>query len=540
MAIRTFRTNIEAAHFPLLTSYFGRSVAVRSPDDGDYIVTDSFSGTAANDEIGIIQPIYMHNVMPVSHGLQSVHYKVRLDNGLLTNFDFDQAIILRTQSEHEHILAPAQGINYVTKDSKTWTATASPDSIKRGGLVTKAYVGQRTFVAYQKGGVFEYSNEFGALIPVTLTGVNANEFDGICYSNNFMLGYTSDTVYWSSTLNPTDFTPSLSNGAGSSKLTFARGAIVSVLPIHNGYVIYTTRNAISAYWTGDLQAPWVFREIPGAAGIVTNEHVSHDSNYAAHFAWTTSGFMQISKEGGVVSFPEITDFLTCGRLEEYIGNVNKTGKGTPEFAGAGSVSETQFNLNACSNQLATWTYETPLRVKVAFVGSRFITVSYGMKGRLTHALVYDLALKRWGKLRVNHVDIFEYHTAGEELAFDVKHTFGVLQEDGTILTVDFTHDTAAPDSVVLFGRVQHNRSSMTTLLNVSFDGVIYKTTNVRFMPSIDGATNLPDYYPKCLIHNNNTIKVGGRVTARNFLVKLHGQFSISNMEIQAESNQGDR
>jgi hypothetical protein len=88
--------------------------------------------------------------------------------------------------------------------------------------------------------------------------------------------------------------------------------------------------------------------------------------------------------------------------------------------------------------------------------------------------------------------------------------------------------------------VQHNRSSMTTLLNVSFDGVIYKTTNVRFMPSIDGATNLPDYYPKCLIHNTNTIKVAGRVTARNFLVKLKGQFSISNMEIQAESNQGDR
>jgi hypothetical protein len=540
MAIREFRCNIEAAHFPLLSSYFGRSVAVRSPDDGDYIVTDSFSGTAANDEIGIAQPIYMHNVLPVSHGLQSVGYKVELDNSMLDNTDFDQAIILRTRNEQQHILAPAAGRNYVNKFGTNWNTGVPSAAIKLGGIVTKAYVSQRTFICYERNGIFEYDPTTGVLNPVLLNGVTDTDFDGICYSNNFLIAYTSDTVFWSSTLDPLDFQPSLSNGASSSKLTFVRGAIVAVLPIHNGFVIYTTRNAVSAYWSGELQAPWVFREIPGAAGITSTEHVSHDSNYGAHFAWTNSGFMQISKEAGVVSFPEITDFLTCGRLEEYIDDVNHKGKGTAEFASTAMASETQVRFNSGGENLAVWKYTTPLKIKMAFIGSRFICISYGMNNQLTHILVYDLALKRWGKLRASHVDVFEYHNPVAEIATTVKHSFGLLRADGTILTVDFAHDVLSPDSVLLFGRIQHSRSAMTTMLSASFDGIIYKSTKARFIPSFDGATSLPDYYPVCVIHNNNTLKVAGRLTAKSFMLKLAGSFSISNLQVQVESAQGDR
>lgn len=540
MAIRDFRCNIKAAHFPLLTNYFGRSVAVRSPDDGDYIVTDSFSGTAANDEIGIAQPIYMHNVMPASHGIQSVGYRQELDYSLQNKTDFDQAVILRTKNEQQHILVPAQGRNYVNKTGVTWATNISPNAIKLGGHVTKAYVSQRTFIAYQRNGIFEYEASTGTLNGVAFNGVTDTEFDGICYSNNFLIAYTSDTVFWSSTLDPLDFQPSLSTGAGSSKLTFVRGAIVAVLPIHNGFVIYTTRNAVSAYWTGDLQAPWVFREIPGAAGITSPEHVTHDSNYAAHFAWTTSGFMQISKEAGQVSFPEVTDFLTCGRVEDYIDDINNTGKGTAEFAGGNVASETQLRFNAGSENLCIWRYATPLKIKLAFISSRYVVISYGMQDELTHAVVYDIALKRWGKLRIAHTDIFEYHNPAEELALSVKHSFGVLQKNGNIVTVDFANDISSTDSVVLFGRIQHSRSAMTTMLSATFDGIIYKDTKARFLPSFDGATSLPDYYPMCVIHNINTIKVAGRFTAKNFMIKLAGSFNISSLQFQVESAQGDR
>jgi hypothetical protein len=154
--------------------------------------------------------------------------------------------------------------------------------------------------------------------------------------------------------------------------------------------------------------------------------------------------------------------------------------------------------------------------------------------------VYDLALKRWGKLRASHVDVFEYHNPVAEIATTVKHSFGLLRADGTILTVDFAHDVLSPDSVLLFGRIQHSRSAMTTMLSASFDGIIYKSTKARFIPSFDGATSLPDYYPVCVIHNNNTLKVAGRLTAKSFMLKLAGSFSISNLQVQVESAQGDR
>ena len=340
--------------------------------------------------------------------------------------------------------------------------------------------------------------------------------------------------------NPTDFKPSLATGSGSSKLTFVRGAIVAVLPIHNGFVIYTTQNAISAYWSGDGTSPWVFREIPGSSGITNPEHVSYDSNYGSHFAWTTSGLMQVSKEAGVLAFPEITDFLTSGRLEDYIGDVNKSGQGTCEYAFRQLSSEKQIYFNPDAENLIAWSYEGQLKIKVGFVGSRYVAISYGMNERLTHILVYDLALRRWGKLRIDHVDVFQYNRPSEQLNFGVKHSFGILQANGTILSVDFTHSAECTDSVLLFGRIQHSRAQQTTLYSVELDGIIYPDTRLTWLPSFDGATVLPDYNPTCVIHNNNTIKSAGRFTAKNFVVKVSGAFSLSNLQFMVESAAGGR
>ena len=540
MAIRVFRCNLKASRFPLLTHYFGRSVASRGPDDTDYVVTDSYTGTAANDEIGIPMPIYMHNVVPVSHGLQSVGYVTNLDYANAEETDFDQAIVLRASNENTHLLVPASGRNYINYNGTTWNPQYPNTIIKYGGPVTKAYVQQRTFVCYRRNGVFEYNSVTNVLDPIVLNGITDTELDGICYSNNFLIAYTSDTVFWSSVTDPTDFIPNLSNGANSSKLVFARGAIVSVLPIHNGYVIYTTHNAISAYWSGNLNAPWVFREIPGSAGITNPEHVSHDSNYDKHFAWTTSGLMQISKEGAILTFPEITDFLTCGYMEDYIGDVNPTGQGTKEFVPWWLAAEKQLKFTSKVDNLMCWKYQGQLRIKVAFVGSRYVAVSYGVAGQLTHILVFDLALRRWGKLRINHVDVFEYTMPGEQLNFNVKHSFGILQANGTIQTVDFTHEARATDAVILYGRVQHQRAAQSILYSTEVDGVLKEDLRLTWLPTYDGATLLPDYHPMPVIKNSNTVKYSGRFTARSFVIKILGSFSLSNLQFNLESAGGNR
>lgn len=540
MAIRNFRLNVKAAHFPLLSSYMGRSVAMRSPDDSDYVVTDSYTGTSANDEIGLGQPIYMHNVMPVSHGLQSVGYKVELDNSDNSKVDFDQALILRSRNETRHILVPARGANYININGTTWSDTSSPGDIKLGGFVTRAYVGQRTFVCYQQQGIFEYDSDSHLLRPITLTGATDSEFAGICSSNNFLLAFTSDTIFYSSIIDPLDFVPDLSTGAGSSKITFLRGAIVAVLPIHNGFVLYSTVNAVSAYWTGELSSPWVFREIPSSAGIVSPEHVSADSNYGNHFAWTTSGFMQIGKEAAVINAPEVTDYLTCGRLEDYIGEINSAGQGTEDLVADCMAAEKQLNFNSDPNGLKNYSYEGQLKIKLAFIGTRYLAISYGINNKLTHILVSDLALKRWGKLRIAHTDVFEYQNPAVEGRFDVKESFGILQANGTIQSVDFRLSTRATDSILMFGRIQHSRANMTTLYATELTGIIYKNTQVRWIPSFDGSTLLPEYGPVCIMHNDNMIKSAGRFTAANFVLKVTGGFSIATIQCQVESASGNR
>ena len=539
MALRTFRCNIKAAHFPLLSSYLGRSVASRSPEDSDYVVTDAYSGAAANDDIGLAQPIYMHNVMPVSHGLQSVGYATELDNSLSPYTNFDQVLVLRTANEHPHLFVPGAGVNYINSTGEDWVAQNPQSATKLGGHVTKAYSYQRSFVCYKRNGIFEYNSITKTLDPVVLAGVNANQIDGICYSNNFLILYTDDTVYWSSVLDPTDFVPSISTGSSSEKLIFARGAIVNVLPIHNGFVVYTTHNAISAYWTGDLTSPWVFREIAGSAGITNPEHVSHDSNYAAHFAWTTSGFMQLNKEGGVATFPEVTDFLTCGMLEEYIGDVDGFAKGVKERAGF-LVAQTAQPLNSCANILERQTYEVPLRIKVAFIGSRYVAISYGKTTKLSHILVYDLALRRWGKLRIKHSDVFQYTNPSKQLSFGVRESFGVLQDNGNILTVDFSHDAQVTDAVLLFGRIQHGRNQVCTLMATEVDGILATNIKLDWIPSFDGATMLPAVTPLPVISNANMLKVAGRHTALNFVARLVGGFSLSSLQVSLETASGDR
>ena len=107
------RFNLKASRFPMLSQFFGPSVAIRSNGDTDYIVTDAYSGTAANDELGIAQPIYMHNVLPVSHGYQSVDFKTVLDNFCENQGDFDQVIQVEDFNGMNHMLSPAGGQNFV-------------------------------------------------------------------------------------------------------------------------------------------------------------------------------------------------------------------------------------------------------------------------------------------------------------------------------------------------------------------------------------------------------------------------------------------
>ena len=145
-----------------------------------------------------------------------------------------------------------------------------------------------------------------------------------------------------------------------------------------------------------------------------------------------------------------------------------------------------------------------MKVKLAYVSSRYLAVSYGVAS-LTHMLVYDTALRRWGKLAKAHVDVFtisEALTAGGYIEFDDmvvsaasvlipanetkiqtasflsnQETFAVMAADGSIEVVDFNFiGTPALQAVCVFGRIQLRRGRDSALHEVFLEGLTAAAT----------------------------------------------------------------
>ena len=65
---------------------------------------------------------------------------------------------------------------------------------------------------------------------------------------------------------------------------------------------------------------------------------------------------------------------------------------------------------------------TEFPTKVTLISNRWLVLSYQVNQQnigFSHALVFDIALKRWGKLKQDHVDCFSFNspdlTAKEQL-----------------------------------------------------------------------------------------------------------------------------
>ena len=83
--------------------------------------------------------------------------------------------------------------------------------------------------------------------------------------------------------------------------------------------------------------------------------------------------------------------------------------------------------------------------KVKLVASRYLVISYGVF-EFTHAIIYDLALKRLGKVKITHADVFEY--VGEQTEAS-KESIAFLLGTGEVKTLDFSATADASGVLVL-------------------------------------------------------------------------------------------
>src|SRR6266571_4721409 len=374
-----YRANTASQHFPFLSIHHGRTVIVPKQDQA--FKSNIIQNPADEDkDIGIPQAYYMHNVMPTNQGLQSIGFIKKL-NGISGHTDFDNIFLLRDSSENKFLYSPSGGQNYIFDgDNNFWLSTL-PLTIPSDAIVTVAYVGGNTYIFIKKLGIFQYDTVTKTLLPVTLIGVVPTLLNGICSSSGFLIAFDDFTVYRSQATSVLNFTPDPSLGSGSSIPEDVKGPIIACLPITNGFIIYTTKNAVGATFSQNIRYPFIYAEISGSSGILQPEHVSWQHNGDFHYAWTQAGLMKVTKSQAQLVFSDVTDFLTQKLFEDY-----------------DEVADVFILTKLIS----------PIQIRLNVIERKFFVISYGISS-FTHALVYDIGYKRWGKIKLLHVGAFEFY-----------------------------------------------------------------------------------------------------------------------------------
>lgn len=542
MAKYRFQGALNAASFPLVSSFQSRTV-VQPQLDTNVKTNQAFYGTQESADYSIPQLLYCENVLPTAEGLMSVGYTDVIE-GIPGETDFDQVITLRDADENTFLFVPAGGKNYIYNALTGLWESTNPISAE-GIQVSRAYVNGRTFVCYSGVGIYEYDSGAGTFLPVTVLGLSADQLQGIGSSNNYLLVYDSITVHWSSLINPLDFVPSLTTGAGFAIPQDVKAGITAILGTAGGFLICTSKNVVAAVYSQNSRAPFNFKEVANSGGIQTYEQTTLDQTSGMQYIWGTAGLQSLTAQKADILSAELNDFL-AGRVWERWDRESKQLK----FERDGSI---EFS------------------VKLAYVGSRYLVISYATGGAaiFDYALVYDTALKRWGKLKVDHVDCFYfgYPALVGDLSYDElagtsydalsltsydgladgvrpfqpsKAALAFLKPDGSVKLATPDYNKQDQAGVVIFGKFQLTRARLMTIQKLSLEG-IYGTNDlvVTAIASSNGKALDTASPMQCLYAGDQVKEYARRLTGLNVSLAVEGSFALTSYLLEV-TNDGDR
>lgn len=532
MAQIPFRANLANDDIPLLSSLMGRTV-IMGKTDQDYELEVN-SQNKLQKEKQIPQAYYVHNVMPSGQGYQSIGYLDKIPKHSSAT-DFRGAFTIRDADENKTLFSPSGGRNYVfDRNFNSWRSV-NPQAGAESKLVTVAYVDGRTFIFYEKTACYEYDKILQAFIEVPLTGLIVTNINGICSANGFLLAWDdTNNIYRSQAAAVTDFTPDAALGSGSGIPEDIKGKIVVLLPITNGFIVYTTANAVGAIFQQNIRYPFIYREVEGSSGIVSADHVSWQDNLGEHYVWTIAGMQKLNKSKAVNIFPEITDFLVSKVFEDY------------------DIITDTFTITKLTTQI---------KLHVTVVGARFIVVSYGTGTQFTHAIVHDLAFKRFGKLKIDHVDCFQFFVPnlsgeitwamlaglswsdlGETTWSDfltqvstqetAKEILAFLGKDGQVRVANFDLNHTGDDGVIVLGKYQFVRERLIQLDEIHLEN-IDETANFELvlLSSMNGKTISRISTPFLAINDGQYRKYQSSELATNHSLAAKGTFHLGSLQL---------
>lgn len=436
-----YRGNLSAKIFPFISDFWGQTIIVPGQDQN--FQRQITSAEDPDKDRGVPQLYYCHNVLASAQGFQSVGYTEPV-MGFINEVSFQNPIVLRdTLGVAVFFVQTIDGRNFVLPFGNTSWQAINIIPGTAGKLVTTAYVDGQSYVFFANTGCYTYDSVSNTLIGVALTGLDITQVIGITASAGYILAWTANQVLWSSTIDPTDFIPSLITGAGGGGVEAAKGNITACITHQLGFIVYTTDNAVAAVYSGNSRFPFNYKELVSSGGLADIRLVSGDSSTSNQYGYTTSGLQLIAMTGTQTIMPEVTDFIAGGLFEDFDDD-------TLTLVQTELTSTMKKALNTISN--------------------RYLIISYGIES-FTHALVYDISMKRFGKLKCPHVAVFEWQVLTPEVTETPRTSIGLLQKDGTVKVVDFTFDSPNSTGTMLLGKFQYVRSRTLQLEEAVFESI---------------------------------------------------------------------
>lgn len=541
MAQFQYSGNLNAANFPFSASFKGRSV-IRPGSDQNPGPFRYFGGRTVDQGSNIPQCYYAENITPTEQGYKSVGYQSFLPapNPAATGRFIKEFTVYDGLGN--------KGLIGITTDSKiymlttfglgVWDEVAPSVGTWAGTDASTATVFGTIYLHLEGLGVYEVDITDNTITKVTVTGVTDSATLGIASSTSYMIMWDQTTIYWSSTTDPLDFVPSLITGAGQGEPDDLQGQIVFVKNIDKGYIIYSTVVILVGLYTGNGQYPWIFNSLVNGSGISSRYSVTEDNSLTAHYAWASAGLTVVTAQKCELVHPELTDFL-AGKVWDTFSTETKVV--TTEYLGS------------------------PVQVRLAFIASRYLCVSYGRTDETTYgvasemeyAVILDTVMERWGKLKCSHVQLFEitvdtnrdgitYIETDPETYLDypvpyfslvnwtnsvaqAKNYLGVLNADGTITYVDFSYTDASAPGVLILGKFQITRANLQTLQQADLECVDQGNENfsLNVQCTLNGRnTVIPVVAPVEVENLPEFRRFNSRATGMNQSLVVEGAFNL--------------
>ena len=539
MAKIYYRGNLSAAIFPLTLAGSGRAVVMPGPDQNFDRRVDP---AGEQKDAGIPQAIYMDNVFPTISGYQSMGYLQPKLNpaipGAQTIVDVIEvdakigAVFLKVP-----IFSLSDNTTYLSGDTAQGVVTIVGTN-PGGQLRTFASTAVVNDTAYLYIGAKLYTVTGSSPTAITLTEITssvtpANFFTtsnigAIAGSNNYLVAANATTIFYSSLTTPTDFVSSLISGAGSIKPNDLTGNIVRLSETQGGFYILATETTLLAKYTGNNRYPWKFvpcKNVSGRpsaegsfyGGVTTKGQYVLDTNNQVKF---------LADDTAEDIGPEVSEFLANASLQQFF----------------------VFGPNIFTNGRAP-----TQQARIYVLNERYILVSYDnftLQTSYNSILVYDILLKRYGKLSINHRYLFTVTAAQQDAgAGNVRKTIAILDNFSRIYFLHFgpygaaatytDYNILTQQSTIIFGKFQYARSRWIKLHELEIEGVrspsIYPTGQnfeTVILPSLDGYNFLPGQISAVPNHNvGGLIKYPAHVTCQNFAVALRGSFDLATLQL---------